>query len=110
LLFSSPSFGSPPFIMFARNPIFVFALAFAGVFLTANALPTVPMPLAARVETKGVATPISAQTFASFKPFSQFARAAYCPTDKIMNWKCGGACHANLDGVAELYRLIIYLA
>ncbi|KAH9959756.1 Alpha/Beta hydrolase protein [Russula dissimulans] len=29
-----------------------------------------------------------------FTPFLQFARAAYCDPDKIVGWKCGGACGA----------------
>ena len=37
---------------------------------------------------------VSASTLAGFAPFTQFARAAYCPSDKIQNWSCGEACDA----------------
>ncbi|KAJ7147120.1 alpha beta-hydrolase [Mycena crocata] len=35
-------------------------------------------------------------------PFTQFARAAYCPADKLMSWTCGEACDANPDFEATL--------
>ncbi|KAF7365038.1 Lipase-3 domain-containing protein [Mycena venus] len=34
--------------------------------------------------------------------FTQFARAAYCPVDKLMSWSCGEACDANPDFEATL--------
>ncbi|KAJ7677491.1 Alpha/Beta hydrolase protein [Mycena rosella] len=34
--------------------------------------------------------------------FTQFARAAYCPADKLMAWDCGEACDANPDFQATL--------
>jgi hypothetical protein len=37
------------------------------------------------------ATPVSASELASFAPFTQFARAAYCPTSRLQGWACGGA-------------------
>ncbi|KAH9854697.1 alpha/beta-hydrolase [Lenzites betulinus] len=37
---------------------------------------------------------LSSDQLASFAPFTQFARAAYCPSDKIANWQCGQACDA----------------
>jgi len=43
------------------------------------------------------ATAVSASKLASFAPYTQFARAAYCPTDILENWTCGEACEANAD-------------
>ncbi|KAI0632143.1 alpha/beta-hydrolase [Trametes polyzona] len=43
---------------------------------------------------KRAVTALSSSQLASFAPFTQFARAAYCPSDKIKNWKCGQACDA----------------
>jgi hypothetical protein len=43
---------------------------------------------------KRLTTALAANEFDAFKPASQFARAAYCPTDKIMKWQCGEACDA----------------
>jgi hypothetical protein len=37
---------------------------------------------------------VSASTIAALKPYSQFALAAYCPTN-IAQWKCGASCDAN---------------
>ena len=37
---------------------------------------------------------VSADALAGLAPFTQFARAAYCPSDKIANWSCGEACDA----------------
>ncbi|KIK63522.1 hypothetical protein GYMLUDRAFT_57220 [Collybiopsis luxurians FD-317 M1] len=42
-------------------------------------------------------TPVSSSELASFAPYTQFARAAYCPTDSLQNWSCGEACEANSD-------------
>lgn len=57
------------------------ALSAAGVALAA---PT----------SKRAVTALSATQLQSFAPFTQFARAAYCPSSKITNWKCGQACDA----------------
>ncbi|KAF8867722.1 alpha/beta-hydrolase [Gymnopilus junonius] len=40
---------------------------------------------------------LSATDLASLAPFTQFARAAYCPTSLLKNWNCGQACQANSD-------------
>ncbi|KAJ3981804.1 Alpha/Beta hydrolase protein [Lentinula detonsa] len=42
-------------------------------------------------------TQISASELAGFAPYTQFARAAYCPTDVLKDWTCGEACEANSD-------------
>ncbi|KAJ3534314.1 hypothetical protein NM688_g7156 [Phlebia brevispora] len=39
-------------------------------------------------------TPLSSDQLADLAPFTQFARAAYCPSDKIQGWQCGQACDA----------------
>jgi hypothetical protein len=41
----------------------------------------------------GVAA-LSADALAAFAPFTQFARAAYCDSGKIVHWTCGKACDA----------------
>ncbi|EJF58128.1 alpha/beta-hydrolase [Dichomitus squalens LYAD-421 SS1] len=43
------------------------------------------------------ATELSASALASYAPFTQFARAAYCDSSKIIPWNCGEACAANAD-------------
>ncbi|EIN13713.1 alpha/beta-hydrolase [Punctularia strigosozonata HHB-11173 SS5] len=65
----------------------------AGVHARPAAWPTPldRLPLFSRDGT----TALSAAELSSFAPFTQFARAAYCPTDKIMSWQCGEACDAN---------------
>ncbi|CAA7259111.1 unnamed protein product [Cyclocybe aegerita] len=42
------------------------------------------------------ATALSSSELASFAPFTQFARAAYCPNG-LKTWTCGAACNANSD-------------
>lgn len=37
-------------------------------------------------------TPLSASELTSFAPFTQFARAAYCPTNVLQSWSCGRGC------------------
>ncbi|KAF9451947.1 alpha/beta-hydrolase [Macrolepiota fuliginosa MF-IS2] len=43
---------------------------------------------------KRAVTPLSSTDLSSLAPFTQFARAAYCPTDVLKNWSCGEACSA----------------
>jgi hypothetical protein len=40
-------------------------------------------------------TQLSAADISSLAPFTQFARAAYCPTNVLQGWNCGEACAAN---------------
>ena len=61
------------------------AVAVLGLASAALALPT---------SKRGVTT-LSASQLAGFAPFTQFARATYCSTDKLQNWSCGEACDAN---------------
>ncbi|KDR75797.1 hypothetical protein GALMADRAFT_97687 [Galerina marginata CBS 339.88] len=42
-------------------------------------------------------TALSSADLAGLAPFTQFARAAYCPTNALKNWSCGDACKANSD-------------
>lgn len=37
------------------------------------------------------ATTASPVSVVGFAPYTQFARAAYCPSWKLSGWKCGGA-------------------
>ncbi|KAF9481532.1 alpha/beta-hydrolase [Pholiota conissans] len=64
---------------------------FVGIVLarTVIAAPTV-------LEERSV-SPLSASDLSSLAPFTQFARAAYCPTSVLKNWSCGQACSANSD-------------
>ncbi|RDB25189.1 Lipase [Hypsizygus marmoreus] len=39
-------------------------------------------------------TTLSASELSGFAPYTQFARAAYCPTSKLAGWNCGEACKA----------------
>jgi hypothetical protein len=54
-----------------------------------------PLPLRSSLQRRG--TPLKAAQLAGLAPYAQFARAAYCPPDKIKGWKCGAACAANSD-------------
>lgn len=47
-------------------------------------------------------TALSATQLGSFAPFTQFARAAYCPSDKIMSWQCGGAVQLGTSPTSAL--------
>ncbi|KAH8082433.1 alpha/beta-hydrolase [Cristinia sonorae] len=49
-----------------------------------------------------VVTVVSAGQLASFSPYTQFARAAYCPSEKLTNWNCGDACAATSGFVPTL--------
>lgn len=49
--------------------------------------------LAAPLSKRAVSA-IAGDTLASFAPFTQFARAAYCPLSKVTDWECGEACDA----------------
>ncbi|KAJ7134772.1 Alpha/Beta hydrolase protein [Mycena epipterygia] len=47
-------------------------------------------------------TTLTADDLTALDSFTQFARAAYCPVDKLMAWDCGQACDANPDFQATL--------
>ncbi|KAF7299622.1 Lipase-3 domain-containing protein [Mycena chlorophos] len=40
-------------------------------------------------------TPLSTTDISNLTSFIQFARAAYCPVNELVNWTCGQACEAN---------------
>lgn len=73
----------------------VVVMAAVGAFAAA-----VPAPETAPVDASEVAdhveiaragvTVLSASTLAAFAPFTQLARAAYCPSSKVTGWACGG--------------------
>ena len=50
----------------------------------------VEVPRAAAAASTGVTT-LSASALAGLAPYTQFARAAYCPSNKVTGWACGGA-------------------
>ncbi|EMD39926.1 hypothetical protein CERSUDRAFT_112169 [Gelatoporia subvermispora B] len=58
------------------------------------ALPTEVPAEAAPIERRDGTTTLTAAQLASFAPYTQFARAAYC-TSGIPTWTCGDACEAN---------------
>ncbi|KAI0771262.1 alpha/beta-hydrolase [Trametes elegans] len=58
------------------------------------ALSVVSAALAAPTTKRAGVTALSSSELSSFAPFTQFARAAYCPSSKIKDWKCGKACDA----------------
>ncbi|GLB37516.1 putative lipase (class 3) [Lyophyllum shimeji] len=62
------------------------ALALLFSFGGATAAPTA-------LESRSV-SPLSAADLATFAPYTQFARAAYCDTSKLTGWTCGEACNA----------------
>ncbi|KAF9529413.1 alpha/beta-hydrolase [Crepidotus variabilis] len=72
--------------MFSAIGIFAFAVTFVS-----GAPTTVPLDLLKRSETA-----VSAADLKSLAPYTQFARAAYCPAG-ISTWNCGAACQANSD-------------
>ncbi|KAH8104577.1 alpha/beta-hydrolase [Cristinia sonorae] len=70
--------------------------------VTVPAVEKVPVVAAADVnvselstQAASVVTTLSSSQLASFAPFTQFARAAYCPSNEIASWNCGEACRAN---------------
>ena len=40
-------------------------------------------------------TPLSSAEVAAFKPYTQFANAAYCQPSTTLAWNCGASCAAN---------------
>ncbi|KAH9922812.1 alpha beta-hydrolase [Epithele typhae] len=68
-------------------------MRFHTISLLALAAASTTMALP-RPRTKRATTAVSASDLAGFAPFTQFARAAYCDSDKIEGWKCGEACDA----------------
>ncbi|KAF8893961.1 Alpha/Beta hydrolase protein [Infundibulicybe gibba] len=69
--------------MMSRSLLVLVATLLSGVF-------SAPSPPHTR---RGV-TPLSSAELSSLAPFTQFARAAYCPTSKLTGWTCGDACNA----------------
>ncbi|KAF8161184.1 alpha/beta-hydrolase [Crassisporium funariophilum] len=63
----------------------LFALAVTLVADVVHAAPTV---------VQRSITALSSTDLSSFAPFTQFARAAYCPTAVLKGWNCGEACDA----------------
>ncbi|KAH9935089.1 alpha/beta-hydrolase [Epithele typhae] len=55
--------------------------------------PLAPAPVSDLETRADTASLVSAAQMSSYKPFTQFARAAYC--DGTGTWSCGAACRAN---------------
>ncbi|KAJ7095743.1 Alpha/Beta hydrolase protein [Mycena belliarum] len=70
----------------------MFSTAFV-LFTALTAVFGAPAPVSRRAA--AAVTTLSATDLSDLDSFTQFARAAYCPVDKLMAWKCGQACKAN---------------
>ena len=62
-------------------------LLYSSLLLALAALGVKAAP--SRAPLRRDATALSSDELAAFAPFTQFARAAYCPSDKIQGWQCG---------------------
>lgn len=67
---------------------FLFLLPFISLLKISAAAPA-----RAHLEDRSVSA-LSAADLASLAPYTQFARAAYCPTSKLNGWNCGTICKA----------------
>ncbi len=75
---------------------------FSAALLALSANSAVALPsLEARDATK-----LSAEQLASYSPFTQFARAAYCPSTKIIPWECGGTSYSSWQLTSIRLRLM----
>ncbi|KAK7690030.1 hypothetical protein QCA50_006674 [Cerrena zonata] len=73
----------------------VLLLPYLASFAYAFAVPRAPIPVPVEVEVRAdTVTTLTSTQLASYAPYTQFARAAYCPSSKISNWGCGEACKA----------------
>ncbi|PFH52214.1 hypothetical protein AMATHDRAFT_140728 [Amanita thiersii Skay4041] len=63
--------------------------AFSVLLTFATSVKAAYVTLQSRTE-----TPLSTEELFSWAPYTQFARAAYCPPSKLTNWTCGEACSA----------------
>lgn len=68
---------------------FPYTLVFLAALLTSAVVHAAPQSL----RRDGVTT-LSPSELSGLAPFTQFARAAYCPSDKVQGWNCGEACDA----------------
>ncbi|KAK0504705.1 alpha beta-hydrolase [Armillaria luteobubalina] len=66
-----------------------FLFLLASTLSASYALPSEPV--------RRSVTVLSAAELASFAPYTQFARAAYCGSDVLQDWSCGEACDATSD-------------
>ena len=74
---------------FFSTPSVLF-LAATLLFASVEAIPLPGTPEVAErdLEARTVSV-LSTTDISSFTPFTQFARAAYCPQSKVNNWSCG---------------------
>jgi len=62
-------------------------------FFFSSTLFLIAIALAIPVHRRRIST-LSSTQLSDLAPFTQFARAAYCGSDKVQNWQCGEACNA----------------
>ncbi|KAI6110963.1 alpha beta-hydrolase [Pisolithus croceorrhizus] len=65
-------------------------LALCKVLVAVDALPN---PTVSHLQQRSVSV-LSSSQLASFAPYSEFARAAYCSPNVVDGWNCGQACEA----------------
>jgi hypothetical protein len=65
------------------------------ISLTALAVKINAAPTTLDLQGRSV-TPLSPSELTSLAPFTQFARAAYCPTNVLQSWSCGRGCFSPL--------------
>jgi len=58
-------------------------------------LALLPLALASPVQPRQSITTLSASQIASFRPYTNFAAAAYCSPSATLAWNCGAKCSAN---------------
>jgi hypothetical protein len=79
----------------------MFTLFFVTLILSSCVLTGIRAgPLPRRLSPERRAAALSANQISELTPFTQFARAAYCPPEKIQGWKCGSK---------PPHRLLMYL-
>lgn len=71
-----------------------YALAVPRDPILARKNAAIPAEVEARAAT---VTALSASQLASYAPYTQFARAAYCPSSSIKTWGCGGMFLVSLN-------------
>ncbi|KAG8713608.1 hypothetical protein FRC08_013044 [Ceratobasidium sp. 394] len=90
----------------------MFSSVILGVFLGAAISGAFPVP-----RLRGVVTTLTSEQVAAYKPYAQFARAAYCPASRTATWTCGAPCtelagfvphKSGGDGIATPYWYVGY--
>ncbi|KAJ7132299.1 lipase [Mycena epipterygia] len=66
------------------------ALLIAGIYITLG----VPPPF---LRSRLAVSSVPAGQVSSYKPYTYFAKAAYCAANATAAWSCGGSCEVNAD-------------